>query len=222
MRQNHGTQSIKMICGFHWPVTLSGHNVPYKFNAGMHVQLPVRNRLAGTSTSQWASGQNHMFFRESSLVYQLSCTRKSQPARNIFNRMGFDDEGIVALSGAHTLGRAFQELRDLTSQPGYRSKIQPIEITNSFISREPLPFLCASFWIYLTLFWWALLRTVLILAWFGAQGVWWRHSHGNSRNAVAWLRMDMEMPRPNSLGQAETMSFSLKIWLFFCMSVKTC
>lgn len=29
--------------------------------------------------------------------------------RNIFNRMGFDDEGIVALSGAHTLGRAFQE-----------------------------------------------------------------------------------------------------------------
>eukprot|EP00438_Fugacium_kawagutii_P007610 Skav221451 [mRNA] locus=scaffold1700:110486:114951:- [translate_table: standard] len=28
---------------------------------------------------------------------------------NIFNRMGFDDEGIVALSGAHTLGRAFQE-----------------------------------------------------------------------------------------------------------------
>jgi hypothetical protein len=32
----------------------------------------------------------------------------------------------------------------------------------------------------------------------------------------------MEMPRPNSLGQAETMSFSLKIWLFFCMSVKTC
>ncbi|CAK9024259.1 Probable L-ascorbate peroxidase 8 [Durusdinium trenchii] len=35
-----------------------------------------------------------------------------QPAthlRNIFHRMGFDDEGIVALSGAHTLGRAFQE-----------------------------------------------------------------------------------------------------------------
>jgi len=29
--------------------------------------------------------------------------------RNIFYRMGFDDEGIVALSGAHTLGRAFKE-----------------------------------------------------------------------------------------------------------------
>jgi len=29
--------------------------------------------------------------------------------RNIFYRMGFDDEGIVALSGAHTLGRAFKD-----------------------------------------------------------------------------------------------------------------
>lgn len=28
--------------------------------------------------------------------------------RNVFYRMGFDDEGIVALSGAHTLGRAFK------------------------------------------------------------------------------------------------------------------
>ena len=26
--------------------------------------------------------------------------------RKIFNRMGFDDKGIVALSGAHTIGRA--------------------------------------------------------------------------------------------------------------------
>ena len=26
--------------------------------------------------------------------------------RNVFYRMGFDDEGIVALSGAHTIGRA--------------------------------------------------------------------------------------------------------------------
>jgi len=32
-----------------------------------------------------------------------------QHLRNIFNRMGFDDEGIVALSGAHTLGRAFAD-----------------------------------------------------------------------------------------------------------------
>merc|ERR1719158_1254819 len=29
--------------------------------------------------------------------------------RTIFQRMGFDDEGIVALSGAHTVGRAFKE-----------------------------------------------------------------------------------------------------------------
>lgn len=36
----------------------------------------------------------------------------SDPAthlRAIFNRMGFDDEGIVALSGAHTVGRAFKD-----------------------------------------------------------------------------------------------------------------
>lgn len=32
-----------------------------------------------------------------------------QHLRKIFNRMGFDDRGIVALSGAHTLGRAFKE-----------------------------------------------------------------------------------------------------------------
>eukprot|EP00534_Pseudo-nitzschia_fraudulenta_P013759 CAMPEP_0201240724 /NCGR_PEP_ID=MMETSP0852-20130820/30933_1 /ASSEMBLY_ACC=CAM_ASM_000632 /TAXON_ID=183588 /ORGANISM="Pseudo-nitzschia fraudulenta, Strain WWA7" /LENGTH=310 /DNA_ID=CAMNT_0047536663 /DNA_START=137 /DNA_END=1069 /DNA_ORIENTATION=- len=29
--------------------------------------------------------------------------------RKVFYRMGFDDEGIVALSGAHTLGRAFKD-----------------------------------------------------------------------------------------------------------------
>lgn len=38
--------------------------------------------------------------------------------RNIFYRMGFDDEGIVALSGAHTLGRAFKE-RSGTVPNGY-------------------------------------------------------------------------------------------------------
>jgi len=38
--------------------------------------------------------------------------------RNIFFRMGFDDEGIVALSGAHTLGRAFKE-RSGTVDFGY-------------------------------------------------------------------------------------------------------
>lgn len=45
----------------------------------------------------------------------------SDPAthlRNIFHRMGFDDEGIVALSGAHTLGRAFNE-RSGTVPEGY-------------------------------------------------------------------------------------------------------
>mmetsp|Transcript_5993 Transcript_5993/g.13701 ORF Transcript_5993/g.13701 Transcript_5993/m.13701 type:complete len:309 (+) Transcript_5993:85-1011(+) len=41
--------------------------------------------------------------------------------RNIFNRMGFDDEGIVALSGAHTIGRAFKE-RSGTVENGYGDK----------------------------------------------------------------------------------------------------
>ncbi|CAM9575050.1 unnamed protein product [Scytosiphon promiscuus] len=39
----------------------------------------------------------------------LPCPSASIPQqhiRNVFYRMGFDDEGIVALSGAHTLGRA--------------------------------------------------------------------------------------------------------------------
>lgn len=34
-----------------------------------------------------------------------SISRKAH-LRNVFYRMGFGDEGIVALSGAHTLGRA--------------------------------------------------------------------------------------------------------------------
>mmetsp|Transcript_21772 Transcript_21772/g.49554 ORF Transcript_21772/g.49554 Transcript_21772/m.49554 type:complete len:313 (+) Transcript_21772:65-1003(+) len=38
--------------------------------------------------------------------------------RNIFYRMGFDDAGIVALSGAHTVGRAFKE-RSGTVENGY-------------------------------------------------------------------------------------------------------
>jgi len=38
--------------------------------------------------------------------------------RNIFYRMGFDDKGIVALSGAHTIGRAFRE-RSGTVKEGY-------------------------------------------------------------------------------------------------------
>lgn len=38
--------------------------------------------------------------------------------RNIFGRMGFDDEAITALSGAHTIGRAFKE-RSGTVENGY-------------------------------------------------------------------------------------------------------
>jgi len=32
----------------------------------------------------------------------------AQHLRDVFYRMGFDDEAIVALSGAHTLGRCHQ------------------------------------------------------------------------------------------------------------------
>lgn len=50
----------------------------------------------------------------------FGCGAQDAPThlRNIFQRMGFDDEGIVALSGAHTLGRAFAE-RSGTVAEGY-------------------------------------------------------------------------------------------------------
>merc|ERR1712087_524297 len=38
--------------------------------------------------------------------------------RNVFYRMGFGDREIVALSGAHTMGRAFKE-RSGTTENGY-------------------------------------------------------------------------------------------------------
>eukprot|EP00756_Hemistasia_phaeocysticola_P042142 Hpha_TRINITY_DN16952_c4_g1::TRINITY_DN16952_c4_g1_i1::g.53837::m.53837/K00434/E1.11.1.11; L-ascorbate peroxidase len=41
--------------------------------------------------------------------------------RNVFYRMGFDDREIVALSGAHTLGRAFKD-RSGTVKEGYGEK----------------------------------------------------------------------------------------------------
>lgn len=41
--------------------------------------------------------------------------------RRVFYRMGFDDQEIVALSGAHTLGRAFKE-RSGTVKEGYGDK----------------------------------------------------------------------------------------------------
>jgi len=54
---------------------------------------------------------------------QFPCGAKDPAThlRNIFNRLGFDDEGIVALSGAHTLGRAFAE-RSGTTESGYGDK----------------------------------------------------------------------------------------------------
>lgn len=41
--------------------------------------------------------------------------------RDVFHRMGFNDREIVALSGAHTLGRAFKE-RSGTVEEGYGAK----------------------------------------------------------------------------------------------------
>jgi len=41
--------------------------------------------------------------------------------RNVFHRMGFDDREIVALSGAHTIGRAFKERSGVTEH-GYGAK----------------------------------------------------------------------------------------------------
>jgi len=44
-----------------------------------------------------------------------------QHLRDVFHRMGFNDRDIVALSGAHTMGRAFKE-RSGTSSHGYGEK----------------------------------------------------------------------------------------------------
>lgn len=51
-----------------------------------------------------------------------------QHLRNIFNRMGFDDREIVALSGAHALGRAH------TNRTGYEGPwdFSPTVFTNEF------------------------------------------------------------------------------------------
>jgi L-ascorbate peroxidase len=45
----------------------------------------------------------------------------AQHLRDVFHRMGFSDKDIVALSGAHTLGRAFAERSGATSY-GYGNK----------------------------------------------------------------------------------------------------
>eukprot|EP00514_Thraustochytrium_sp_LLF1b_P007496 CAMPEP_0184534156 /NCGR_PEP_ID=MMETSP0198_2-20121128/15173_1 /TAXON_ID=1112570 /ORGANISM="Thraustochytrium sp., Strain LLF1b" /LENGTH=294 /DNA_ID=CAMNT_0026927047 /DNA_START=83 /DNA_END=967 /DNA_ORIENTATION=+ len=45
----------------------------------------------------------------------------AQHLRDVFHRMGFNDKDIVALSGAHTVGRAFAE-RSGTTPCGYGSK----------------------------------------------------------------------------------------------------
>mmetsp|Transcript_109780 Transcript_109780/g.224344 ORF Transcript_109780/g.224344 Transcript_109780/m.224344 type:complete len:199 (+) Transcript_109780:1-597(+) len=50
--------------------------------------------------------------------FGCGATDASTHLRNIFYRMGFDDEGIVALSGAHTVGRAFKD-RSGTVDCGY-------------------------------------------------------------------------------------------------------
>mmetsp|Transcript_36101 Transcript_36101/g.82912 ORF Transcript_36101/g.82912 Transcript_36101/m.82912 type:complete len:933 (+) Transcript_36101:70-2868(+) len=50
--------------------------------------------------------------------FGCGATDPATHVRNIFYRMGFDDKGIVALSGAHTIGRAFKE-RSGTVAEGY-------------------------------------------------------------------------------------------------------
>ena len=54
--------------------------------------------------------------------------------RKIFSRMGFSDRDIVALSGAHTLGRAFRE-RSGTTTNGYGDKGASRYTTSSAVAR---------------------------------------------------------------------------------------
>lgn len=50
--------------------------------------------------------------------------------RNVFYRMGFGDEGIVALSGAHTLGRA-HKVRGGRSERAELAPCLCVELMNS-------------------------------------------------------------------------------------------
>eukprot|EP01062_Namystynia_karyoxenos_P030481 TRINITY_DN22769_c0_g1_i1.p1 TRINITY_DN22769_c0_g1~~TRINITY_DN22769_c0_g1_i1.p1 ORF type:complete len:350 (+),score=90.65 TRINITY_DN22769_c0_g1_i1:81-1052(+) len=54
--------------------------------------------------------------------------------RKVFHRMGFDDREIVALSGAHTLGRAFKD-RSGTVQEGYGDRNATQYTNSSHIAR---------------------------------------------------------------------------------------
>lgn len=59
--------------------------------------------------------------------------------RNVFYRLGFDAEGIVALSGAHTLGRAFKE-RSGTCPFGYGdAKASPFTKSACPVRRDGKP-----------------------------------------------------------------------------------
>jgi len=54
--------------------------------------------------------------------------------RNVFYRMGFSDREIVALSGAHTLGRAFKERSGVTEN-GYGAKKATQYTSGEFVAR---------------------------------------------------------------------------------------
>jgi len=55
---------------------------------------------------------------DAAMPFGCGATDAATHLRNIFHRMGFTDQEIVALSGAHTLGRAFKE-RSGTVDEGY-------------------------------------------------------------------------------------------------------
>lgn len=55
---------------------------------------------------------------EAAAPFPAAAPDAAQHLRDVFHRMGFNDQEIVALSGAHTLGRAFKE-RSGQSSYGY-------------------------------------------------------------------------------------------------------
>jgi len=57
--------------------------------------------------------------------------------RKVFYRMGFDDEGIVALSGAHTLGRAYKDRSGLGKE---KTKFTDGSTEQKFADGEKAPF----------------------------------------------------------------------------------
>jgi len=75
-------------------------------------QIPMRyGRIDVVQESECAKEGN---LPDAEAPYGTGATTAAEHLRDVFYRMGFNDREIVALSGAHTIGRAFKERSGVT------------------------------------------------------------------------------------------------------------